>query len=393
MRVCQSCGQCSTCEYLKTPCDIEPQLLNASSKLRVNAPDKVRAYAQNAETLSREYDLSWSMSGEAHHIFSKAVFAASKKLCKLANFYGYDINSRENCILLPSPAKDGEFGRQTVETKAVNAYEVMGLVGAQWHAGPHEYYISKESHPEMLAAVQKHIAKSGGTVSPDSALQNYFQLVQAERLKLERILDKTFPCCVRDREVAREKFYQLVGNSIRKIEERLLAFAQNRKNSYPYYVSRLSYLYAFGLPRSGKAILIRQRGGNWIYEKRLFHLYEKDEGRPNLAGADECAAGKTNTGELIAFCENAIYFFIEDCNMSYKPPFTYQTRLYYIVHETGVWKLYHNGNPVRLLARQAQAYGSERIAMYLLLEKSEDEGSYASPRLVVNARKRECGLL
>ncbi|MBR0282172.1 MAG: AHH domain-containing protein [Oscillibacter sp.] len=389
---CEYCGRRENCEYLKTPCGIEPQLVNASAKLRKNAPDKALAYTRKAEALSREYGLSWSLSGEAHHILSKAVFASSRKLCKLANFYGYDINGAENCILLPSPAKDGEFGQRMPEAKTANAYEVMGITGAQWHSGPHEYRISRESHQDMVAAVRKYVERSGGSLSAGSELENYFQLARAECLKLERIVDKTFSCCVENQAANRERFHQLVNRSIGRIEERLLAFAENKKKSYPYYVSRLSFLYAFDLPRTGKAILIRRRDGKRIYEKRVFRLSEKGGGRPSLTKSDERVAEETDTGELITFCGNTVYFFIEDDAMSYRPPFEYKTRLYYIVHAADGWKLYHNGNPVRLMARQETAYGPESLAMYLLIEKQEDTDSYLSPRLAVNQRKKERGL-
>ena len=96
------CPKRAECEYLKASSTLSDRESKQPSKdLRDNAKAEDKAYEEWQNSLMESERMKWG--NEAHHLIS--IFAAFNQyphLVKLAHFYGYEINCKENCIFLPS---------------------------------------------------------------------------------------------------------------------------------------------------------------------------------------------------------------------------------------------------------------------------------------------------
>lgn len=202
---------------------------------------------------------------QAHHIipieqifnkFEKISFAANLGKFDSSNLNRrvFDINCAENCIMLPSYNRSAKYDTifdkiqkragkiyssffKTAEEK--NTYEAMLIAEKehkfkmQWHAGGHGYesQISKD--------MRKMI---GGNIR--GGFKDYKTALEDEILEIENGINLKNICPAEIR--------QRILNLINKVRNSISAFHDSPTSSYPYFVSRASFLYAFDLPQRGE---------------------------------------------------------------------------------------------------------------------------------------------
>ena len=229
----------------------------------------------------------------AHHIISgKQVLEEFPRLVKLARFCGYDvdnaseskhgINHYPNCIMLvgypsdygklknglaPSGKKEREFA------KSSDADEVMREAMMQWHVGSHQYRFAKDEKKKLRSKSREEQEKRAAGDSfhrnmrtvlgkrrefrgQDLTIACYANLVKARLQELEDEL-KANPVCYKNNESFQKDFIHRMEAISGEIKKKLAAFQEKPHRSYPYFVSLEAYLYAFAIPRTVHAVLVR----------------------------------------------------------------------------------------------------------------------------------------
>ena len=298
--------KCDKCEY-RLDRRTSPAVANDAITLRENyrlARDKHDIYDQYFDDLFGFYSegkekgksigeqRGWSTV--AHHIISgKQVLEEFPRLVKLARFCGYDvdndpssthgINHYPNCIMLVGyPAGYGKFadgttpkGKQAQDfVKSSDADDVMSESLIQWHVGSHQYRFAKDEKKKLRRKQQEEQEwQAAGSVfqtnmqtvlgkrkefrGQDLTISCYADLLKAHLQELEDTL-LAHPVCYKDSEKAKQEFIDGMENISRKVKAKLAAFREKPHRSYPYFVSLEAYLYAFAVPRTIHAVLVKQ---------------------------------------------------------------------------------------------------------------------------------------
>lgn len=272
---------CQNCEYPRTPATVD----NNSKILRTNYLKHI-ADASNRDSVD-EYFLTVQdkFKFQAHHLISgNQIFAPIKKtkdgrkinkrakLVRLANFCGYDINNALNCIMLV--ANEDDYG-QKAGGKSASAYDAMSLSKIQWHVGGHSYKFPKEE--KNIKNQIRFYTKTNF----DEPIKNYIELVSAELDKIEASLTSCNIC--RNSPQAKRGLITRLNNLSQKIKKKLGAFTEKPQKSFPYYVSKEAYFYAFNLPRTAKIILVSRADSEFLFEKfraeRFDEVLTSDSGK------------------------------------------------------------------------------------------------------------------
>lgn len=311
--------RCETCAYPQTSTTIK----NDSTKLFANYTRHTSDPA-NLDNTDRHYLKIFSAYGksrwsyQSHHIIcGNQVFAKHKELVRAANFFGYDINNALNCIRLV--AREDDYGSKGGGLSA-SAYDAMSLSKIQWHVGGHSYKFSAQE-VERIRARLRFFRKSG-------AIQNYAELLNVELQKIETAL-MAHPVCKND-ELQRKIFLARMNNLSRKVKDALGSFAEKPQNSFPYYVSKEAFTFAFGLPRAAKIILVRRADdGNFFFERfraeRFDETIRSESGRKltfksNHAPKKFSLDTRDDKVACVVFCENVENFiFAEGLDASIIP--------------------------------------------------------------------------
>lgn len=270
---------------------------------------------------------------QAHHLISgKQVFkelsegpGSQKKyknenILRMAHVCGYDVNRAQNCIMLVSDQDDDEdkgpeLKRKQDEKsaresqKALNAFEAMQESKLQWHVGNHSYTFAAEALKKLKARIEFYKKKKARESVPI-----YADELERELLKINQRIDTQVktdrkPICPRD-------FIDRMDKLSSKIREYLEAFEDGYHLSYPYYVSKAAYNFAFQLPQTFKAMTIQRKSDGILAKKfRISRKVKQVEGKDNITVAllTPSAAEKTfpeplNRKEFIEFCDNLEYF-------------------------------------------------------------------------------------
>lgn len=224
--LCNGCAEYTTCRYIQAEVSVD----NDSGKLRRNM-EKIDSHQSERLYIEGSGDDETDFIAAAHHIIpGKQVFGLFPELVKLATAVGYDINNEQNGIYLMT--KSEPIGGLAEEIKQELAYSAMGETGKQWHLGPHNY--------QMTGAELKEFAKTH-----DKKFENYVDEVFK---LLERYQDlvkakKTCPMTP-DRQ---KEFTEKLDKISADVAEKLTAFEVDPQASFPYYVSKAAYRYAYPL--------------------------------------------------------------------------------------------------------------------------------------------------
>ncbi len=309
----KNCDCREQCEYLKAPYSADS--INNDGGILCDNYKKIypQLYNEYIALEERMNDLStegnWGRA--AHHIISgKQIFAKHPYLVKLANYYGYDINTAENCIMLPSTQS---FGGKVGIDKQANGYVAMDMMKKQWHVGGHSYVLEEET----VAEIQRYLVKIASCNV--FFYKDYVEAVEHEINILESKYKK-ISCRKKDYDAKKEKFIRNINAVSYKVGARLHAFEGGYKRSYPYYVSKESCKFAFDVPPRKKFIVLYQKEKY----KRLYNLavkcvvtrYKKDDYVVNMSIDDEYII--TDSKAFVKFSENVRYFI--NLNDDYEIP-------------------------------------------------------------------------
>lgn len=301
----QSCPDKGSCEYLKMRYDAD-SIDNDASKLERNYKNAYSTeYLQFIEVFTEKNSESnegnWTYA--AHHIISgKQIFAKHPYLVKLANYYQYDINIAQNCILLPSIHS---FDGKTGVVKQANGYVAMDLMKMQWHVGSHDYSLDNDT----IRAIYQYIKKNEHCQV--IFYKNYMEAVEHEINILEsKYLRST--CRKSNYREKRIRFINNMNNISKKIGNKIRAFEATYKHSYPYYVSKESCMFAFNVPNKKKFIIIyrqeKYKKISFVAVKMTVTRYKKDDYQIFFSANNPFAI--TDAESFIRFAENFKYFLI-----------------------------------------------------------------------------------
>ena len=249
---CLTCSK-KDCKYrLNEFKDFSDEVIKDSSQKMQKIYDKhdfttedYKSY-RNAETLKKIFDAGWAYA--SHHIIpAKQAFAKVPELVKVAHACGYNINCAENLIRLPYRHED-QKGLNKVE-KSDLAFEVMAVINMQWHEGPHDY----PTDEELTRLVQVHMGRRRHV-----KLKNYVELVMEDLSKIK------IPT---EGEICPKKVIASLNKISDKVRAKLAAFKENPKSSYPYYVSREAYFYAFKASRFNRLVALGRGGARLVFRK------------------------------------------------------------------------------------------------------------------------------
>lgn len=277
----------------------------------------------------------WSYA--AHHIISgNQVFKQLTELVRLADFLCYDINNAKNCIYLAS--KDEGYGAICKEQRNISAYDVMSLSKLQWHVGGHQYSFSKDELPLLRKNIEKNCCL------PNAEIRSYAELLQEEVADFMAQLRQKQLCWygedAKAHKALKQRFSRGMNRISQRIRQKLGTFQKHASDSYPYYVSKEAYRYAFTLPKTGKMIIVRRKADDTLVLRKYRVSWPLAGNKANEDGLDRLllkpvgGGGETaefvlkplaslrNQCECIVFCENIGHFLFVDVDFSLRLPFT-----------------------------------------------------------------------
>ena len=290
---CKKCKR-RDCKYrLDDFKNFSAQIKNDSAKLKDNYEKFLVAgknFSLAEENYLRSLELGGAWSHAAHHIISgNQVFKQVPEVVKISHACGYDINSAENCIMLATLSRT---------EKSAAAFDVMSLTGLQWHVGGHSYSFNEDELAEMEKQIARRTGRSGKVESYDKLL-----------IKKLRALNSTI-----DRDICPARLITALNNLANEVREKLAAFKKNPAASYPFYVSREAYFFAFKVPVLKKFITV---------EKNFFKLY-KTGGKGDVCNLKDSLASD-DARAIIKFCGNVRHFVflggVDEKILPFKPEF------------------------------------------------------------------------
>lgn len=286
---CLNCDR-KECKYrLESFGALSDEVKNDSSKLEKNylkylATTKNFSSADLAYKNSLEFPNFWSY--QAHHVISgNQVFKQVPEVVKVANLCKYDINCAENCIMLPS-RREGH-GNLSELSKSASAFDVMSVTGMQWHLGTHSYSFNLEEIQEMKKQIEQRTGKPG-------KVKTYAELLTVELKKIK---------FAGDEKICPAQFITRMNKLSARVREKLAAFGENPASSYPYYVSREAYLFAFKVPRLRKFIAVRKNADGLNLK-----LYKTVGTGDNISLKKDFSSN--DASEIIKFCGNVQHFIL-----------------------------------------------------------------------------------
>jgi hypothetical protein len=231
-------------KYIEEDIAIAPSFYKYNS----NAPSS----DQDNKNINASSPVQYKMYSIAHHhiVPVNQCFKTFEEIVKLANYYNYNINRAENGICLPT-MNEG-YDKNIFNLKKEVAFYAMEKIGKQWHKGGHKYSCDK-----IREDVDKVLQKP---------FINYQQAVCDELRKFTNKLLETPKCRADNYEEQAIEFEIAMNHICERIEKKLQKFKETPKKSYPYYVSKLAFYFAF-------------EEGLKEYENQLFEdQLSKDEG-------------------------------------------------------------------------------------------------------------------
>ena len=315
----ENCTERDDCPYFNAKAGIDNNSFELKKNFEKDRPEENSNYMRKHNDARSEYpEYGWGYEG--HHMISgNQVFMAIEKdtgnlkyghLLKLANMCEYNINNGNNCILLPSIARnDSPWGTLETYEKEAKAFDVMDIMKRQWHLGGHAYTVPKDSLKYYKPTNEKVLSSGTNEYFP-----NYATSVQ---MRLDNINAKYArkKCWKKmDNEMFREKFRENMDKISKEIEDMLMKFEKNPKESYPYFVSKMSVDYAYDAPKTGKIILLYKKQENIFASKFRVSRKQKDNYQVIIVQNEEIPEMRIDTNNLITFiryCENIMYFWID----------------------------------------------------------------------------------
>lgn len=373
-----TCEKSDSCPYvLESDCVPLPKKQTHAKDLRNNSDIKWSRYKTAKDERQRQYGILWGE--QAHHIVSwDDGYAELPILVKLGNYFGYDIDCQENCCFLPSivKEKDEGFGMLESHFKKARAYDIMKASGMQWHLGNHRRLVQV---PEQILIKYPELQNA----AYDEGIKTYKDLIIEKLRKIMQECQQRFEtiCIHENYEEHQAWFLRKMHGLSREIEERLDAFKQRGRNSFPYFVSPEAFRFAYEIPRSGKVILIYKTQTQWVLQRYQFKNTVKDPDiQLELTENERFTIAERHRSEtvksIIRYCENVSCFLVRDDTHTFKLPFSFHVHMQYISQS------------------DCSEFSIKNHFAAMLAEMSESgEDEYISPQLMKKERLKECDLL
>ncbi len=186
----------------------------------------------------------------AHHLISAIqCYSRIRRLVRMGNMVGYDINCPNNGIGLPTThytLKYPEGGERKKygdlsdpDGKQKVAFALMEELGAQWHVGHHAFEVD-------LGLLNKDFWDSGGSEEQDGSDNGHHVSYDTTIIgMLMDLLASLVPGGLCEEDKPEDKFKQDMDEISKEIKDKLEKFkAGNPSSSAPLFVSRKAFDYA-----------------------------------------------------------------------------------------------------------------------------------------------------
>lgn len=305
-----------------------------------------------AETVQNKEDAGeiQKFKFQAHHLisgnqaFQKKVGGAVKPdyeyILRMAHVCDYDINNAQNCIMLVSDSEgedntshlipaEGTISQKESEKseKSLIAYKTMNASKIQWHVGPHSYSFRQETVNAIISRIEFYTKKNVKLKksSQGTTLKSYIDLLRDELEKIESRIQRKMDA---GEKICPQNFRTQMDKLSARIRKPLEDFAEGFHLSYPWYVSKESFLFAFQLPQSFR-IITAERKGQTIRLQRFNISRKMDDTitvKPSATIKGETAIEyqldriQESRIKIVNFCSNIEYFiFFGECGPSELP--------------------------------------------------------------------------
>lgn len=327
--------KCQQCQYPTANTEVD----NDSIQLRNNYNDISESKKISVDT---HYDKIFAEFGRknwsyaAHHIISgNQVFKPFPEIVRMANFCGYDINNAENCIMLLTKLSqtDEDWG----DIKKVSAFKAMSMGRIQWHLGGHSYQFSEDELKTIKKQVKIYRKQEAGEI------KSYATLVKEELAKMNAALSSNKVC--RNSPQQKAGFIRRMNNLSAKVKAMLGKFTEYPHRSYPYYVSKEAYIFAFNVPRTNKIMVVDMQDEKLFLEKYRAQRFEdtmEERGKSLAFNQIKGETGRSFVGDkidaddIIQYAENIQYFVILSAEAGAKLQKIFE--LYYTLDMTAEWQ-------------------------------------------------------
>lgn len=243
----KNCKKAKKCEYLKSPTTLkETDESKNAAELKINmGKDAFDLYAGECSDIATSLFGNYMYSIAHHHIIpANQCFKAFPEIVKLANYYNYNINKAENGISLPT--MNLGYDKQPFELRKEISFTAMNKLGKQWHKGGHKYSCK--------------ISIDVDSILPRPFL-HYKDAVDNELTNFSMLLSEEIKCRAEHYEQQAIDFTRAMDRICERIAKKLRRFEDNPRKSYPCYISKLAFYFAYNEELAG-------------YENELFR---KDE--------------------------------------------------------------------------------------------------------------------
>ena len=320
----ENCEERETCKYYKSQIFVENESSLLKSNFINNRSDEWKKYFELHKRKNLEsQNGGWRIA--AHHIISGNQVLMMRddsgnllygEIVKLANYFGYDINNEWNCIMLPT--NENGFGELEQITKYAIPYDVMWMMGRQWHVGGHEYRLDKDTIHNLTEHYQRNLNQY-----PTPGYPNFFvnyKEAMKEEMNLLMMKYSRPRCWKKNYESRKKSFFDDMNSLSKKVERYLLAFGNNPRKSFPFFVSRISVEYAYDLPATSKLIVIYRKQNQIRAKKIRLERYMKNGLKiVPIEKEDIMIQDKMS---FIRFCENVMHFYIDILLTDFELPFS-----------------------------------------------------------------------
>ena len=227
----KNCKKVDSCQYIRAMhVPKETDESKNAVELRLNmGKDRFDLYAGECADIATSLYGAYLYRIAHHHIIPvNQCFKMFPEIVKLANYYGYNINKAENGICLPT-MNEG-YDKQPFEIRKEIAFSAMQNLGKQWHKGGHKYSCG--------------ISAEIDSILPRPFL-HYKDAVDKELIGFRIRLTDELKCRADNYEQQAAEFIRTMDHICERIVKRLRRFEDNPRKSYPCYVSKLAFYFAF----------------------------------------------------------------------------------------------------------------------------------------------------
>lgn len=230
----------------------KPEIVNDKvTSIPANLNCNTSSWHSGKNTKRKNGNLPYTMA--QHHLISAMqCYAQVRRIVRMGNLVGYDINNPINGIGLPTThytlkyredGKETKYGDLSDQGKQGVAFSLMEELGAQWHVGHHAFAVT-------VPKTDVDTWQNEG--SDEKNQEDYPHETEYDVLIIEALfnLSKGFEITFCEDPKRDNKFKEAMNNISKNIKRHLEAFKTTDPTaSSPFFVSRMAYDYS-GIEKS-----------------------------------------------------------------------------------------------------------------------------------------------